>query len=121
MTGRNKLRYLKKFTLLPCENAATKPLKLDLQHDSVNMKQQSNICSKILRLFTVDADVCSEAQLRALVGPGFKSALDDSIINLLDTTVREIIIQGSEELGIPPLDPAKIDHLDLDLDLEGTW
>ncbi|PNF29373.1 hypothetical protein B7P43_G07836 [Cryptotermes secundus] len=60
-----------------------------------------------------------EAQLRALVAPGFKAALDDSIINLLDTTVRQIIIEGSEELGIPPLDPAKLDHVDLDLNLDG--
>lgn len=59
-----------------------------------------------------------EAQLRALVAPGFKSALDDSLINFLDTTVRQIILEGSAELGIPSLDPAKIDHLDLDVDLE---
>jgi hypothetical protein len=54
------------------------------------------------------------------VAPGFKAALDDAIINLLNTKVRQIILEGSEELGIPSLDPAKIDHLDLDLDLEGV-
>jgi hypothetical protein len=66
-------------------------------------------------LFTIDVDVCLEAQLRALVVPGFKSALDDSIINLIDTKVRQIILEGSEDLGIPVLDPLRIEHLDLDV------
>ncbi|GFG38758.1 hypothetical protein Cfor_07052, partial [Coptotermes formosanus] len=60
------------------------------------------------------------AQLRTLLAPGFKSAIDDAIINLLNTTVRDIILNGSPDLGIPPLDPLKIDHLDLDINLDGT-
>jgi hypothetical protein len=70
-------------------------------------------------LLTVDVDICLEAQLRAIVAPGFRSALDDSIKNLVDTSVRNIIREGSEELGIPPLDPAKVDHLDLEFDEAG--
>jgi hypothetical protein len=68
-------------------------------------------------LFTVDVDVCLEAQLRALLAPGFKAALDDAIIGFLDSTVRQIILEGSEELGVPPLDPLKVEHLDLAIDL----
>jgi hypothetical protein len=64
--------------------------------------------------------VSLEAQLRTLLAPGFKSALDDTIINLLNTTVRQIILEGSEDLGIPVLDPLKIEHLDLDINLDTT-
>jgi hypothetical protein len=67
-------------------------------------------------LFIADAGVCLVAQLRAVVAPGFKSALDDSVRNLLDTTVRQIIRNGSESLGIPSLDPLKISHVELDID-----
>jgi hypothetical protein len=67
-------------------------------------------------LFTVDLHVCLVAQLRAAIAPGFKSALDDSVANLLDTTVRQIIRDGSESLGIPSLDPLKVDHLEVDID-----
>jgi hypothetical protein len=64
-------------------------------------------------LFTIDVDACLEAQLRAVVAPGFKSALDDAIVNLLNTRVRQIILEGSEDLGIPILDPLRIEHLGL--------
>lgn len=61
-----------------------------------------------------------EAELRTLLAPGFRAVLDDTIANLLDTTVRQIILEGSEDLGIPVLDPLKIDHLDLDINLDTT-
>jgi hypothetical protein len=59
-------------------------------------------------------------QLRTLLKPGFKAALDDAIINLLDTTVRQILLEGSPDLGIPVLDPLEIEHVDLDVNLDTT-
>jgi hypothetical protein len=69
-------------------------------------------------MFFVD-DVFSEVQLRTMLAPGFKAVIDDAITNLLNTTVRQIIQEGSPDLGIPPLDPLNIDHLDLDVNLDG--
>jgi hypothetical protein len=37
----------------------------------------------------------------------------------LDEEVRKIILEGSEDLGVPVLDPLEIEHLDIDLDLDG--
>jgi hypothetical protein len=65
-------------------------------------------------------DVSLEAELRTLLAPGFRAALDDLITNLLDTTVRQMILEGSPDLGFPVLDPFHLDHLDLDLNLDGT-
>jgi len=61
-----------------------------------------------------------EAELRTLLAPGFKAAIDDAIINLLDTTVRQLILEGSPDLGVPVLDPFRLEHLDLDLNLGTT-
>jgi hypothetical protein len=61
-----------------------------------------------------------EIQLRRMLAPGFKAAIDDAITNLLDTTVRELILTGSPDLGIPVLDPFRLDHLDLDINLDTT-
>jgi len=58
--------------------------------------------------------------LRRMLAPGFKAAIDDAIINLLDTTVRQILLEGSPDLGIPVLDPFKLDRVDLDLNLDTT-
>jgi hypothetical protein len=60
------------------------------------------------------------AQLRTLIAPGFKAAIDDAIINLLDTTVRQILLDGSPDLGIPVLDPFYLEHVDLDINLDTT-
>jgi len=61
-----------------------------------------------------------EAELRTLLAPGFKAAIDDAIVNLLDTTVRQLILEGSPDLGIPVLDPFRLERLDLDLNLDTT-
>jgi len=61
-----------------------------------------------------------EPQLRALLAPGFRAAIDDAIRDLLDTTVRQLILEGSPDLGFPVLDPFELDHVDLDVNLEGT-
>jgi len=61
-----------------------------------------------------------EFQLRRMLAPGFKAAIDDAIIGLLDTTVRDILLNGSPDLGIPVLDPFYLDHLDLDINIEPT-
>jgi hypothetical protein len=71
-------------------------------------------------MFFFRYDVSLEAELRTLLAPGFKAALDDLIINLLDTTVRQLILEGSPDLGIPVLDPFRLDRLDLDLNLDTT-
>lgn len=59
-----------------------------------------------------------EARLRTLLAPGFKAAIDDSIINLLDTTVRQLLLTGLPEFGLPVLDPLQVEHLDLNVDLD---
>ncbi|XP_069687791.1 uncharacterized protein [Periplaneta americana] len=59
-----------------------------------------------------------KAEIKAVLSPSFRSSLDDSIINFLNTNVRQIMLEGSEELGIPILDPLKIDHLDIDLQMD---
>jgi hypothetical protein len=66
----------------------------------------------------VHDDFFVEAQLRTLLAPGFKAAIDDAIINLLDTTVRQMILEGSPDLGFPVLDPFELDHVDLDLNVD---
>ncbi|PSN55967.1 hypothetical protein C0J52_02147 [Blattella germanica] len=58
------------------------------------------------------------AELRTYLSPAFRSALDDSVIAFLDTTVRDIIKNGYEEWGVPVLDPLSIEHLDLDLNFD---
>jgi hypothetical protein len=65
-------------------------------------------------------NVSLEAELRTLLAPGFKGAIDDAIINLLNTTVRQIILEGSPDLDIPVLDPIRLDHVDLDVNLDST-
>jgi hypothetical protein len=65
-------------------------------------------------------DIPLEAQLRTLLAPGFKAAIDDAIKDLLDTTVRQIILEGSPDLGLPVLDPFELDHLDLDVNMDTT-
>jgi len=55
-----------------------------------------------------------------MLAPGFKSAIDDAIINLLNTTVRQMILEGSPDLGFPVLDPYLLDHLDLDINMDTT-
>lgn len=89
-----------------------------MQHDLGN---NENFVPKTIecRWITTDTDVCLEVELRAILAPGFKAAIDEAIVNLLNTTVRDIIKQGSEELGIPVLDPLKIERLDIDLNLDG--
>jgi len=61
-----------------------------------------------------------EIQLRKMLAPGFKAAIDDAIIDLLDTTVRQMILEGAPDLGLPVLDPFYLDHLDLDVNLDST-
>jgi len=58
--------------------------------------------------------------LRTLLKPGFKAAIDDAIRDLLDTTVRQILLEGSPDLGLPVLDPLEIEHVDLDVNLDTT-
>jgi hypothetical protein len=70
-------------------------------------------------LFTDDVGFSSETRLRTLLAPGLKSALDDAIINFVDTKVRQAILEGSPDLGLPVLDPAKIENLDFDVSLDG--
>ena len=64
--------------------------------------------------------VSLEAQLRTLLKPGFKAAIDDAIRDLLDTTVRQMLLEGSPDLGLPVLDPLEIEHVDLDVNLDTT-
>jgi hypothetical protein len=47
--------------------------------------------------------------------PAFRDALDDNLARFLDTVVRDLIINGSPDLGIPVMDPLEITHLDIDL------
>jgi len=61
-----------------------------------------------------------EARLRTLLAPGLKAAIDDQIKQLLDTTVRDIILNGSPDLGFPVLDPLYLEHVDLDLNVADT-
>ena len=58
--------------------------------------------------------------MRTLLKPGFKAAIDDAIRDLLDTTVRQILLEGSPDLGLPVLDPLEIEHVDLDVNLDTT-
>lgn len=75
---------------------------------------------KAIKCFNFCHYVSLEPQLRALLAPGFKAAIDDAIRDLLDTTVRQLILEGSPDLGFPVLDPFELDHVDLDVNLEGT-
>jgi hypothetical protein len=51
--------------------------------------------------------------------PGFRDALDDNLARFLDTVVRDLIINGSPDLGVPVMDPLEITHLDIDLNQDG--
>jgi hypothetical protein len=61
----------------------------------------------------------SEARIRTFLAPGFRTELEDNIKRLLETKVREIILNGNAELGIPVLDPLRVEHLEIDLDQDG--
>jgi hypothetical protein len=60
--------------------------------------------------------VSLEARLQNLPAPGNKT-IDGEIKNWLNTTVRELILNGSEDLGLPVLDPLLIDQVDINIDL----
>ncbi|KAJ9582714.1 hypothetical protein L9F63_022955 [Diploptera punctata] len=47
-----------------------------------------------------------------------RSSTDDALKNLLDTTVRNVMLEGSTDWGIPVLDPLSLDHLDIDLNFD---
>nr|AGM32080.1 hemolymph juvenile hormone binding protein [Coptotermes formosanus] len=61
-----------------------------------------------------------EARLRKLSAPGFRSELDDNLRRFIDTVVRDVIINGRPELGLPVLDPLEVEHLDFDIALESV-
>jgi hypothetical protein len=47
--------------------------------------------------------------------PGFRDELDDNLARFLDTVVRDLIINGSPDLGLPVMDPLEITHFDIDV------
>jgi hypothetical protein len=51
--------------------------------------------------------------------PGFRDLFEENLKRFIDTVVRDIILNGSPDLGLPVLDPLNVDHLDLDLNQEG--
>ena len=51
--------------------------------------------------------------------PGFRTEFEDNLKRFIDTVVRDVILNGSPDLGLPVLDPLSVDHLDLDLNQEG--
>jgi hypothetical protein len=55
-----------------------------------------------------------------LSAPGFRSELDDNLRRFIDTVVRDVIINGRPELGLPVLDPLEVEHLDFDIALESV-
>jgi hypothetical protein len=63
--------------------------------------------------------VCLEARLRTFLAPGFRNELDDAVKRLLETKVRDIIKNGDEDLGLPVLDPLKVEHLDININQDG--
>jgi len=59
-----------------------------------------------------------EKRLRMFLQPGFRDEFDDNLKRFIDTVVRDLIINGAPDLGLPVLDPLKVDHLDIDLSQE---
>jgi len=60
-----------------------------------------------------------ENRLRMFLRPGFRDLFEDNLKRFIDTVVRDVILNGSPDLGLPVLDPLKLDHVDLDLNQEG--
>jgi len=60
-----------------------------------------------------------EHRLRMFLKPGFRTEFDDNLKRFIDTVVRDVILNGNEEFGIPVLDPLKVDHLNINLAQEG--
>ena len=51
--------------------------------------------------------------------PGFRTELEDNLKRFIDTVVRNLIINGDAELGVPVADPLNVDRLDIDLNQDG--
>jgi hypothetical protein len=51
--------------------------------------------------------------------PGFRDEFDDNLKRFIETVVRDLILNGDAELGLPVADPLKVDHFDIDLNQEG--
>jgi len=56
-----------------------------------------------------------EKRLRMFLQPGFRDEFDDNLKRFIDTVVRDLILNGAPDLGLPVLDPLKVDHLDINL------
>jgi hypothetical protein len=54
-----------------------------------------------------------------LLRPGFRDEFEDNLKRFIDNVVRDVILNGSPDLGLPILDPLAVAHLDLDLNQEG--
>jgi len=59
-----------------------------------------------------------EKRLRTFLQPGFRDEFEDNLKRFIDTVVRDLIINGAPDLGLPVLDPLKVDHLDINLSQE---
>jgi hypothetical protein len=75
--------------------------------------------SKEHSFHTVYFVVCLENRLRTFLQPGFRDEFEDNLKRFIDNVVRNVIVNGSPELGLPVLDPAKIDRFDIDLNQDG--
>jgi hypothetical protein len=64
---------------------------------------------------TVYFVVCLESRLRMFLKPGFRDEFEDNLTRFIDTVVRDLIVNGAPDLGLPVLDPLLVDHLDIDL------
>jgi len=64
---------------------------------------------------TVYFVVCLEKRLRMFLQPGFRDEFDDNLKRFIDTVVRDLIINGAPDLGLPVLDPLEVAHLDISL------
>jgi len=59
-----------------------------------------------------------ENRLRMFIKPGFRDEFEDNLSRFIDTVVRDLILNGASDLGLPVLDPLNVDHLDIDLNQE---
>jgi len=45
-----------------------------------------------------------------------RTVFEDNLTRFIDTVVRDDIINGNEQMGLPPADPLAIPHADINLD-----
>jgi len=51
--------------------------------------------------------------------PGFRDEFEDNLRRFIDTVVRDLILNGDPDLGLPVGDPLQLEHLDIDIQQEG--